>query len=283
MKKLIQITYCVLLILTIGSCRDDDKYPIPDITRSSIPVFLQGDADTGFINFLDVESSNLAFDVDRLGTEGVTSIDVWIQYNNSETGETETISYTTVSNFPQAVNLSLDQLIALFAPEVVTKDSLSLGDSFVVGGNLRLADGRYLEGGYSPSVVANHPVYLTYNVACASDLAGVYDFTKISGAGTKTTLLNQTIVQRGQGYYELPDISMEFFDATPIKYRFTDICGNLIPDDESEEFGSQVVVKFNANTKVDPVTGVITFDIEYVGTSCCGLLGQKTVFTATPK
>lgn len=76
---------------------------------------------------------------------------------------------------------------------------------------------------------------------------------------------------------------MEFFAGTPVKYRFTDICGTLIPDPESEEFGAQVVVQFNADTKVDETTGIITFDVEYVGTSCCGFLGQKMVFTATPK
>jgi len=283
----IQTRYIALLFLVvfICSCKDEEKYPVPDFTRSSIPVFLQGDTDTGFVNFMDLGVTALSFSVDRLGSETVNSIDVWVTFNNSETGESETVEYNTVTSFPQQVDLSFDQLINLFPDEVATADTLSLGDSFVVGGNVLLADGRYLIGGYSPSVVANDPVYLTYNVACASDLAGTYDFNLVSGSDTEVaSLSNQTIVQRTPGYYEISDISMDVFGPNfPLKYRFTDICGNLIPDAQSVDFGTQVVVKFNAGTVINYETGEITFDIEYIAPSCCGLLGIKTVFTATPK
>ena len=57
----------------------------------------------------------------------------------------------------------------------------------------------------------------------------------------------------------------------PIKYRFTDICGSLTADVESVDYGGQIAIKFNPGTGIDPNTGVITFSIEYVSTSCCGL------------
>ena len=273
----------MLMALFIGACEDEDKYPIPEFTRSSIPVFLQKETDTGFINFMDLDATTLAFDVDRLGTEDVSSIDVLITFNNSETGESKTITQSTVTSFPQAVNLSIDQLINLFPQEVLTRDTLSLGDSFVVGGNVLLADGRYLDGGYSPSVVANDPVYVTYNVACASALAGTYDLTLISGDnGELASEPDQTITAVAPGYYELSDATMSIF-GFPLKYRFTDICGQLIADPESVDYGAQVVMKFNPGTAIDPVTGEITFEIEYISPSCCGLPGIKTVFKATPK
>jgi hypothetical protein len=283
MKNKVRYIALILLVAFTGACRDEETYPIPDFDRSSIPVFLQKDSDTGFINFLDFDATIVSFDVDRRGAEGVERIDVLITFNNSETGESTTVPYSAVNTFPTPITLSFDELIGIFPTEVVTQDTLDLGDSFQVGGNTLLTDGRYLTGGYSPSVVANDPVILTYNVACASDLAGTYDFVKISGAGTATTLLNQTIVQRAPGYYEVPDISMEFFAATPVKYRFTDICGEFFPDAASVDFGTQVVVKLNAGTGVDPVTGVITFNVEYIAPSCCGLAGNKVTFTATPK
>ena len=283
MKNQIRYILCIFLVTIAGSCRDEDLNPLPDYVRSAVPVFLQGDNDTGFINYLDFEDSHVAFNVERLGREEITRVDVYLTFNNRQTGVSKTLEYAQVSAFPQEYSFTFDELIAFFPEEVLTRDTLSLGDSFQVTGNALLADGRYLDGGYSPNVVANDPVILTYNVACASNLAGVYDFVKVSGSGTKTTLLNQTIIQRGQGYYELPDVTMEFFADTPVKYRFTDICGTLIPDPESEDFGDQVVAQFNAGTHVDMVTGVITFDIEYVGESCCGLLGQKVLFIATPK
>lgn len=282
-----QLRYIVVALAAIimSSCTDDEKNPIPDFTRSSIPVFFQGDNDTGFIDFMDLNRSALSFDVDKRGLEEVSSIDVYVTYNNSETGKSETVEYATISTLPQSVNLSFAELIDLFPDEVVTADTLSLGDSFVVGGNVLLADGRYLSGGYSTSVAANDPVLLTYNVACASALAGAYDLTLISGnSGEVSSLPNQTITEISPGFYELSDATMDLFGPDfPVKYRFTDICGNLTAAPESVDFGKSVVMKFNPGTQVDPVTGEITFSIEYIAPSCCGLTGIKTVFKATPK
>jgi hypothetical protein len=283
--KNLKYLYCIVVALIIGSCRDEDENPIPDFTKSSIPVFFQKEGDTGFIDFLDPDATAITFDVDRRGTEDVTSIDVIVTYNNNETGESETVTHSTVTSFPQTVNLTLDQLVALFPSEVVTRDTLSLGDSFVVGGNVKLADGRYLTGGYSPNVIANDPVLLTYNVACASDLAGTYDLALVSGnSGEASSLTNIAITQVAPGYYEIGDATMDIFGPDfPIKYRFTDICGSLTADAASVDYGSQISIRFNPGTGVDPATGVITFSIEYVSPSCCGLTGIKTVFTATPK
>ena len=285
MKNQTRYITCLLLAFLAGSCSDEEKYPVPDITKSSIPLFLPKDTDTGFVDFLDLDATNVSFEVDRLGSEDVSSIDVQVTFNNAETGESETVTHSTVTSFPQQIDLTIDQMIALFPGEVVTRDTLSLGDSFVVGGNVQLADGRYLEGGYSPSVVANNSVFLTYNVACASDLAGTYDLTLISGTnGEAASLSNQTITAVSPGYYEISDGTMDIFGPDfPIKYRFTDICGTLTADVESVDYGGQIAIKFNPGTGIDPTTGVITFSIEYVSTSCCGLAGIKTVFKATPK
>lgn len=285
MKNQIRYTATLLLALLIGSCEDEEKFPVPDFTRSSIPVFAQGETDTGFINYLDLPSTTLSFNVDRTGMEEVTSIDVMVTFNNNETGESESVMHSTVPSFPQTINLTFSELLSLFPTDVVTSDTLSLGDSFIVGGNVLLADGRYLEGGYSPSVVANESVYLTYNVACASALAGTYDLTLISGTnGEASSLTNQTITTIAPGYYEISDMTMDIFGpGFPIKYRFTDICGNLTADGASVDFGTQIKIRLNAGTIVDDATGEITFDIEYISPSCCGLLGIKTVFKATPK
>lgn len=281
-----QLKYiAAILAVFLGSCVDEEKNPVPDFTRSSIPIFTPGSTDTGFIDFLDFNNSRLSFAVDKRGTEPVENIDVTVTFNNSETQESETVIASTMTSLPGEVDLTFDQLLALFPPEIVTSDTLSLGDSFVVGGNVLLADGRYLTGGYSPSVVSNDPVYLTYNVACASRLAGTYDLTLISGDnGEASTLPNQTITQVSPGYYEISDMTMDIFGPNfPVKYRFTDICGTLTADVGSVDYGTQITVQLNPGTMVDPVTGEITFDIEYVAPSCCGLEGIKTVFKATPK
>ena len=285
MKNQIRYITILLMAVFIGSCEDEDKNPLPDFTKSSIPIFTPGDADSGFIDFLESDQSNIALSLDKDGLADVTSIDVTLTYNNSQTGASETVVYNTVTTLPSDVSITFDQLMGAFEPSVVTRDTLSLGDSFVVGGNVLLTDGRYLDGGYSTSVVANETVFVIYNVACASDLAGTYDLTLVSGnSGEIGALADQTITAIGPGYYEISDATMDIFGPDfPVKYRFTDICGTLIADAESVDFGNQIAIQFNAGTVVDPVTGEITFDIEYIAPSCCGLEGIKTVFKATRK
>jgi hypothetical protein len=280
-KYFILITFCVLVI---SSCEDKDKMLFSDFEVGAIPLFTQGPDDTGYIDLIDFSQSNIAFSLAKEGLAEVSSIDVVITYNNSVTGESDEIIYSNVTTLPVDMNITFDDLIAAFNPEVVTKDSLDLGDSFVIGGYMKMADGRYLNGGYSPSVFQK-PVLLTYNVACASDLAGSYDFALISGDnGEVSTLADQTIVQQAAGYYEISDMTMDIFGPDfPVKYRFTDICGNLTADAGSVDYGTQIAVRLNPGTIIDPVTGVITFEIEYVSPSCCGLQGIVTVFKATPK
>jgi hypothetical protein len=282
-----QIRYIILILLAafIGSCEDEAKYPLPDVTRGSIPIFTPGNTDTGFINFLDMDATIVSFTVDKDGTAEVEEVDVLVTFNNSETGKSHTAAYTTVGEFPQTFNIDIDQLLALFEPEVVTKDTLGLGDSFVIAGNVLLTDGRYLEGGYSPSVVANESVFLIYNVACESDLAGTYDLTLISGTNDEiASLTDQTITQITPGTYEISDGTMDIFGPDfPVKYRFTDVCGTLTAAAASVDYGGQIAFRFTPGTSVDPVTGEITFAIEYLGSACCGLAGIKTVYKATPK
>jgi hypothetical protein len=285
MKNQIRYITIILLAVFIGSCEDEEKYPLPQITRGSIPVFTPGATDTGFINFIDMDATTVSFTVDKDGTEEVENIDVLVIFNNAETGETHTATYSTIADFPQDVSLTIDQLLGVFEPEIVTKDTLGLGDSFVIAGNVLLADGRYLEGGYSPSVVANESVFLIYNVACESDLAGAYDFTLVSGTnGEAASLTNQTITQITPGTYELSDGTMDIFGPNfPVKYRFTDVCGTLTAAAASVDYGGQIAFRFTPGTSIDPVTGEITFAIEYLASACCGLAGIKTVYKATPK
>lgn len=279
--KIKYILPAIAAVLISTSCVDEDKQRFNDFQKGSIPVFVQRDADTGFIDLSDFNSSLIDFSLATEGEADVSGVDIIITYNNSVTRTSSTTTYATLNSFPVDVSITFDQLISAFPASVVTADSLDLGDSFVIGGNVLTADGRYLDGGYSPSVLANRPVLLTYNVACASDLAGTYDFTLISGVeGEAESMPNQTIVQRASGYYEISDISMALFGATAIKYRFTDICGTLTADPESVEFAVNVSL---SGSSIDPETGAITFRVEYVNPSCCGLPGIVTIFKATPK
>ena len=273
------LAFAALLISV--SCEDDAKQPFDDFQKGAIPLFVAEDDDTGFIDLYNFGDSKMSFEIATEGEAAVQSVDVILTYNNSVTGESTNAKYTTLTTLPGAVTITFDQLMSAFSPEDVTADSLELGDSFSVNGYVMTTDGRYLEGGYSPSVVANKPVLLTYNVACASDLAGTYDFALITRANAKeaTSLANQTITLKAIGYYEVSDITMGAV-GVPVKYRFTDICGELVADAESVEYGDQVAVSLEGST-IDEATGVITFHVTHLAPSCC-LVGT-TVFSATPK
>lgn len=239
-----QLKYIIPAIaaLFIGvSCEDEDKQQFRDFQKGAIPLLVQTDDDTGFIDLTDFNSSRIAFDLATEGEAPVSSVDVILTYNNSVTGESTDTKYTTVSTFPAVVSIGFEQLIAAFPDNKLTVDTLDVGDSFTVNGFVTTADGRYLEGGYSPSVLANRPVLLNYNVACASDLAGTYDFVTTNiGAGPggdaaacgASTSGSGTLGALAGGAYTVSDATFGVFpcawgDGPSVGVVLNDVCGRL--------------------------------------------------------
>src|SRR6188474_732851 len=161
-------------LLISVSCEDDEKQLFNKFQQGAIPLFVQTDDDSGFIDLTNFDNSKISFALATEGETDVSSVDVMITYNNSVTGESIDTKYSTLTAFPADVNIGFSDLVSAFPKEVMTADSLDVGDSFTINGFVLTDDGRYLNGGYSPSVLANKPVLLNYNVACASDLSGTY-------------------------------------------------------------------------------------------------------------
>lgn len=161
----------VLIIVTISSCRDDSKNPYPQLKQGTVPIFTPANDDTGLINFLDLQGgTKLSFSLDKSGAAPVTDMDIILIFNNAETNKSDTATYTTTSTFPSSFSIDIDHLLSAFPSDVVTIDTLSIGDSFNVTANVLLKDGTYLDGGFSPSVVSTQPVILTYSVGCPSNI-----------------------------------------------------------------------------------------------------------------
>jgi hypothetical protein len=253
-------------LLSVSACVDEDKEPFNDFQRGAIPIFAQNSDDTGFIDYLDLSASNLSFTVDKQGVAAVNSIDVTITYNNSQTGSSETAVLTTVTSFPATVTVTRDNLLTAFAPEVATADSISVGDSFVFGGNVKLADGTYLTGGYSPSIFANNTVSLTYNVACQSDLGGVLDYeTTVYTAGPFGHAENCVGVISGQvefedlggGQYAISDITFGQYDCAwddspAVGVTLVDIC-NVLSLTGADQYGLIYSISIVSNDGTDLV------------------------------
>lgn len=241
MKNIKYILPAAAALLISVSCEDDAKKPFDKFEKGAIPLFVQGDDDTGFIDLTDFNSSKMSFEVSTEGETDVASMDVVITYNNSVTGVSTNATYATLTTFPSNVAIGFDQLVAAFPSNVLTADTLDVGDSFTINGFVTTGDGRYLDGGYSPSVLANKPVLLNYNVACASDLGGTYDYSTTvlalgaggnaaacSGANTGTGELED----RGGGVYDVSDITFGVFacaygDDPATGATLNDVCGDI--------------------------------------------------------
>ncbi|MGC3948741.1 MAG: hypothetical protein QM762_30280 [Chryseolinea sp.] len=241
MKNIKYILPAAAALLFSVSCEDDAKKPFDNFEKGAIPLFVQGDDDTGFIDLTDFNSSKMAFEVTTEGETDVSSVDLVITYNNSVTGESNDATYTSLTAFPAAVSIGFDQLVNAFPKEILTADSLDVGDSFTVNGYVRTGDGRYLNGGYSPSVLANKPVLLNYNVACASDLGGTYTYSTAvqtlgDGGNTAACTGPQTgegeLEDQGGGVYSVSDVTFGVFacaygDDPATGATLDDVCGDI--------------------------------------------------------
>lgn len=217
-NKINYILSFLLAAMAISACRDESKNPYPSISQGAIPVFTQNTDDSGIINYLSPDDTKLSFSVDKSGLAPVTNIDVILIYNNKVTNKSDTVVYQTVTVFPTSISIDKDQLLTAFPTGVLTIDTLSIGDSFVVGGNVLLKDGSYLDGGYSPSIFSKTPVNLLYSVGCPSNIPeGTYTASQHDEAGwfglSSTAQVTITRVPNTVNQYLISDVSAGGYTA----------------------------------------------------------------------
>ena len=317
MKKL--ITY-IFLGLSFAACTDDDeiKFKLDDTPKGAIANFTQTDNDDGFVNLLDLGSVNLEFSIDfrndlQQGEDGLTqgsgkldgnlefepvrSVDVEVLWTRAN-GEKYLGLISNVSSWPETITLGIDDVIAAFDPGIINRDSIALGDQFQIAAGIDFEDGRKIpafiedSGGvpvlnYSPRF-ANQPglaVSLNYLVTCPSDLAGEYTAELVSSsiaASNFKTPMDVTVTGSG-GSYKINDGTLDIFVNFPVGLAFSEICEEITVVGPSPDYPTAVIFVQGPGTSYDPDTGVITFDITYDNSSCCGLGGIQYTFTITPK
>jgi hypothetical protein len=240
MKKKIFWSFFLLSVVLWTAC-DDDKKPFTDFKKGAIPLFTPKADDSGFVDYGNLDATTLSFTVNKEGLADVQSIDVMVTYNNSQTGKSDQALVTTVTSFPKDVTISKSDLIAAFKSEVLTQDSISIGDSFTVDGYVRLADGTYLTGGYSPSIFSKKPVNLNYNVSCKSELGGTLNYKTsnvTAGAGGVAANCGSSVTgqvdfdAQGGGVYKISDITFGQYDCAwadnPASgVSLVDVCNHL--------------------------------------------------------
>ncbi|MEM8969872.1 MAG: hypothetical protein AAGE93_25875 [Bacteroidota bacterium] len=293
--KLQKILSASLTLLVVLSACDNENFVEENIDRGAMVFISPESDDTGLVNFLDPDASRLNFTVSMTDEQGrdlefapVEALEVTVTYTDASEGSTHKQMLESLSSWPKTYDLGVDDLINLFPDEVLTRQSLGLGDGFFITTDFRMQDGRFLSG-WSPALLDNsaasiYRVFVNYPVACPSDLAGTYLAECTSCPNGELTSQTVTLTTVSPGVYSMSDITMDVFGGGfAVAYNITDICNQISVASGSRDFGTQIALEAQSTSVVDPDTGVITMDLEYASVSCCGLAGLKVAYTLTPQ
>jgi len=190
--------------------------------------------------------------------------------------------------------LTVDEVIAAFN-ELNSIADVKLGDVLGVTTRFTLDDGTVLDivstdgvtGGTGTNLATTvlFTTVITYPVSCPTSLEGDYTGTVIATnqpAGTFISPQQITVTQPSAGTYVLSDGTAGLFGAaTPVGLQFTDVCGTLTVANPSTNFPGQVDY-VPGSASLNPDTGVITLDLGFTATSCCGLPGIEYTLELVP-
>ncbi|MEM9834456.1 MAG: hypothetical protein AAF944_27760 [Bacteroidota bacterium] len=292
--KLHKILNASLSLLVVLSACDNENFVEENIDRGAMVFISPENNDTGLVNFLDLDASRLNFTVSMTDEQGrdlefapVRALEVTVTYTDASEGTTSKQMLESLESWPKTYDLGVGDLINLFPDEVLTRESLGLGDSFFITTDFQMQDGRFLSG-WSPALLDNsaesiYRVFVNYPVACPSDLAGTYLAECTSCPNGELTSQTVTLTTLSPGVYTMSDITMDIFGSFPVAYNISDICNEISVASGSRDFGTQIALEAQQGSVVDPDTGVITMDLEYASVSCCGLAGLKVAYTLTPQ
>lgn len=282
MKKVKLIFKILAIIFLIQSCENDGGDSKLELQTAAVPNITKVANTDAFIDLIAINNSediNLSFTID-LAQGNVASMDVILFYVKSSAVYKATLE-ANVTTFPKEYSLTQSNLINLFA-ELNSEEDFEIGDQLVVTTELTLKDGtviKILNDDASNSYgidIANSPLFKVkqvYNVACPSDLGGVYNVVT-SGSSTDpgpsasvNPIANYpytvTITDNGGGNYTVSDafggvyiLWYEMYGLTfEVEGTFDDVCGT-ISGSFPEPFGTDVIY----TGSVDSETGVITIN-----------------------
>lgn len=265
--------YILLLTLFVGigtSCENEDGQAFTDFQTGAIPLFTRAEDDPGIINLSNLDGVNLGFSVDIGEAATITeSMDVTITYTHNGVNTTEV--YQSYSEWPVALELTVDDLIGVFDASIVQRSTLAVGDRFTINANIQTKDGRYLVAAYGPAVLGNYPVRLQYNVTCLSNIPlGTYNAVSTATSTDPCPPTNPltnfastvTLTADGSGRYRVSDIFAGVYvnwygacyGAVAEPAVLTDVCNTL-----SLSFTEQYGTLTTGSGTYNPTTGVIQY------------------------
>lgn len=289
--KYILLLFCALSLTY--SCENDGGLSNIDLVEAAIPNISKVDDTATIIDLNSLTAGNpvtLSFNVEVAQGEGnYTTADVVGVYKTAS-GLVYNAVLESDAQLPAQYTLTETDLVAAF-DEINSISDIQLGDVLSITTRFTLNNGLVFDvidsdgsSGTGTNIQNNvlfNPI-ITYPVSCPTALEGEYTSNVIATTDSSLVQTKQvTIEQTSAGTYALSDGSAEVFAGTLIALRFTDVCGVISVDSPSISFPGQADFIDNGSS-LDPETGIITLDLEYTASSCCGLPGIKWTLELVP-
>nr|WP_288836283.1 hypothetical protein [uncultured Flavobacterium sp.] len=271
MKKIQHIITILCLLFLLPCCENDGGDSKISTQKGALPNIQKLENTDSFIDILSVQSGgdfNIGFSVD-LAIGKITSMDIIAFYTKTDGTLSKATIATNIVSLPATFTLNKDDLFDAFN-NINSPDDISTGDKLTISAEITLKDGTVLKimnddgtNNFSSNIATSnlYKVFQTYNIACASYLAGTYNYSTTNiGDGSYFTsdVFTGTVTfeDQGGGVYIISDGTFggytALYDETAIGVELKDIC-NQISFQGSNQYGdtftmSNLVVNGNKLT-----------------------------------
>jgi hypothetical protein len=295
MKTIKILLFTIAIGVLSFSCDKDGGSSALVLEDGAVPNFIKDASSDQIFDLTKVLNGtplNLSFSA-SVAQGSVVSTDIIATYATLAGPVYKSTLFTNVT-LPSDFSLNTNDVIASFT-EITSTDDFQLGDVLRISTRFTMSDGRVLsllndDGTDNTGTTLSNSklvtVIINYPVSCPTMLEGNYISTVVSSnipiAGNFRSPQPVTITQPSAGTYNLSDGTADIFGPDfPIALEFTDVCGTITVKEPSIPFPTQVLWATNS-ASLNQVTGIITLDLTYTATSCCGLAGIQYTLVLTP-
>lgn len=161
MKNIIKYTAVFIAMLLLGACNNDENEIVPEfLDGTEYGVLLDVIVSSAVeVPAVDLDSYSLNFEVQVKGDKRpIESIVVNKTFLNGEDGVASTVVQQSLSEFPQTLNLTAENLVEGFSGLSVV--DVTATDSFSIGFVITYTDGRVVDR-FDTSMRTNFTVMIT--------------------------------------------------------------------------------------------------------------------------
>lgn len=248
MKKIQYILTILCLLIIFPCCENDGGNSKISTENGALPNIQKLKNTDAFIDILSIQSGgdfNLGFSVD-LAIGKITSMDIVAFYTKVDGTLTKATIATNIVSLPATFTLNKDDLFDAFN-NLNTADDISTGDKLTISAEITLKDGTVLKvindngtNNFSSNIATSdlYKVFQTYNVACASYLAGTYNYSTTNIGSPDSDFIDDivtgtvTFTDKEGGVYDISDASFggwgALYGETAAKgVQLIDVCNQI--------------------------------------------------------